>query len=123
MVKTTTSSIELDSFGVIQNTFKTRSAFKPVYILEQANAIRQILNGKKAPIMVNVMKVDQIKLTQYSKLLHQQNLENATAIALLVNSAFQKIMLNFWYGMKKAPCPLMAFTSKEEAIVWLQNHA
>ncbi|MFM7024089.1 MAG: hypothetical protein ACKOXB_14045 [Flavobacteriales bacterium] len=123
MIKTTTSSIEVDSMGVIENTFKTRSAFKPAYVLEQANTIRQLLNGKKALIIVNVLKVDQIKFVHYSRLLEENNLENATAMAFLVNSVFQKKAFNIWYGMKKKNCPVMAFTNKEEALVWLKSHA
>jgi hypothetical protein len=122
VVKTTTSAIEIDSFGVIHNTFKTRSAFKTVYILEQANTIRQILHGKKAPIMVDVLKVEKIKLSLYSKLFHNTNLENASAIAVLVKSGLQKKILNFWYRGKSQSCPLMVFTSKEEANIWLQAH-
>lgn len=122
MVKTTTSAIEIDSFGVIHNTFKTRSAFKSVYVLEQATAIRLILNGKKAPIIVNAIKVDQVKLSQYSKLLSFENLENASAMAILVNSTLQKELLNFWYTMSKKTCPLRVFTDKDQANSWLQTY-
>ncbi|MCX6180834.1 MAG: hypothetical protein NT150_02745 [Bacteroidetes bacterium] len=123
MIKTTTSSIELDSFGIIQNTFKTRSAFKPVYVLEQANTIRQILQGKKAPIIVDASKVDQIKLSHYAHLLKVENIEYATAIAVFVDSSFQRNLLNFLYGIKKPACPFKVFTSRDEAIIWLQKYA
>jgi len=122
VVKTTTSAIELDSFGVIQNTFNTRSAFKLVYILEQANTVGQILNGKKAPVLLNLLKIDQVKLGHFSKIAVPENLENATAIAILVNSGFQKKALNFWYGFKKRTCPIVVFTDKNAANTWLLTH-
>jgi len=122
VVKTTTSSIEIDTFGVVQNVFKTKSGFKLAYIIEQSNTIRQMLNGKKAPILVNVTKVDEITLRYYSRLIHANNLESASALAVLVSSTLQKRMLNVWYRLYTRHCPVRAFSNEQEANVWLQKY-
>ena len=122
VVKTTTSSIEIDPFGVVQNVFKTKSGFKLAYIIEQSNTIRQMLNGKKAPILVNVSKVDEITLRYYSRLISADNLESASALAVLVSSTLQKRMLNVWYRLHTRHCPIRAFSNEQEANIWLQQY-
>jgi hypothetical protein len=43
------------------------------------------------------------------------------AVAILVESSFQRIMFNFFHSIYKAPKPTKLFTNKEKALVWLNS--
>jgi hypothetical protein len=44
----------------------------------------------------------------------------ASRIALLGASPVDKVMANFILGINKLPCPTRFFTSREEAVTWLE---
>ncbi len=121
MVKTTTSNIEVNEIGFIINTFKTRSALKPVYILEQANTISQITNGVKGPMMINFGNVTDFGLKQMMNVVDQKNLDVAICIAVLMESEFKKKAFNFMMKFRSPICPVVAFTDIEDANQWLRS--
>ncbi|MFZ9847207.1 MAG: hypothetical protein ACO3EE_03515 [Flavobacteriales bacterium] len=121
MVKITTGAIEINEAGLIINNFKTRSGFKPVYILEQAHAVRQLSLDKRLPMLVNISSVDNYSATSVLNLLTADNLSSVSKMAIFMSSEFKCGLINFMLKFKSTNCPVRVFTDFNNADLWLRS--
>lgn len=123
MLKTTTNSIEFQDNGVIVSRMKTRSGFKKVYIIEQANTIAHEINGNKKPLLIDLSKIEKSSLEEVKSLVSPETFEVSSAIAIVLNSGIQKIVLNALWKLKKDKfsCPIEVFSNYSVAEAWLKE--
>lgn len=121
VVRTTTNSIEFLESGVILSKMNTRSGFKKVYVIEQANSINHILIGKKMPLLLDLSKIEKSSIEDINSLISEETLSFSNAIGILVQSTVQKLLLNTIFNLKnsKNRCPIQVFSSFNEAENWL----
>ncbi len=123
MVKTTTNSIEVTNNGVIVSKMKTRSGFKKVYVIEQANSINHAFNGEKKPLLLDLTKIEKSSIEDVVSLISSETIEIASAIGILITSGFKKPVINAYLSLKglKQLCPVQVFTDYREAELWLEE--
>ena len=104
---------------------KTRSGFKKVYIIEQANSITHIFKGEKKPLLLDLSRVEKSSLEEVVSLLSEETYGVSLAIGIVVNSSFQKLVLNAYLNVKgsKTSCPVQAFVKYNDAESWLEEFA
>lgn len=123
MVKTTTNSIEFTDKGIIISRMKTRSGFKKVYVIEQANSINHEFHGVKKPLLLDLTRIEKSSLEEVMSLLSEETIGISSAIGILINSSFQKLVLNTYLNFKtKSNCPVQAFVNNNEAQSWLERY-
>ncbi len=123
MVKTTTNSIEFTDNGIIISRMKTRSGFKKVYVIEQANSINHAFHGVKKPLLLDLTRIEKSSLEEVISLLSEETTGISSAIGILIKSGFQKVVLNTYLNFKtKNNCPVQAFVNQDEAQNWLQGY-
>lgn len=103
----------------------TKSGFKKVYIIEQANSINQILEGNKKPFLVDLLKIEKSSIEDIQSLLSEETLTFSTAIGIVIQSNIQKIFLNTILNFKnsKNGCPIQVFSNCIEAESGLKSYA
>ncbi len=121
MVKTTTGVIEINEAGLIINNFKTRSGFKPVYVLEQSHTIRLITEKKLLPMLVNIYSMQDYSSTLVFNLFTTDYLSSVSKMAVFMSSDFKCKFINFILKFKSTDCPVRAFTNFEDADTWLRS--
>lgn len=123
LLKTTTNTIEFLDSGIILSRMKTRSGFKLVYVIEQANTIAHELQGIKKPLLIDLTKVEKSSLEEVKSLVSKETLEVTSAIAIVVKSSIQKVLLNTTWKLKKEAfdCPVLVFTKITDAKEWLKE--
>ena len=124
MVKTTTNSIEVADSGVIISKMKTRSGFKKVYVIEQANSITHAFNGQKKPLLLDLTRIEKSSLEEVISLLCEETIAVSSAIGIVVNSGFQKMVLNTYLNIKgsKVNCPVQVFANQSDGENWLKDY-
>ncbi len=121
MVKITTGAIEINEAGLIINNFKTRSGFKPVYILEQAHAVRLLTDEKRLPMLVNISSVDDYSTSSVFNLFTVENLSSVSKMAVFMSSDLRCGLINFMLKFKNTNCPVRVFTDFNNADLWLRS--
>jgi hypothetical protein len=119
VIKTTTSSIKFLDSGVIINRLKTRSAFKQVYILESNSAIKHVVGEVKHPLIVDLTKIGKTSFDEINQVLQKDTLNLCSSMALVINSSWQRMILNLWYQFNAPGFPIQFFASTDEAKVWI----
>jgi hypothetical protein len=121
VVKITTGAIEINEAGLIINNFKTRSGFKPVYILEQSHTIRLITEKNLMPMLVNVSSVEDYSAASVFNLFTVDNLSSVSKMAIFMSSDLKCNFINFLLKFKSTACPVRVFTDFEDADTWLRS--
>lgn len=123
MLKTTTNSIEFLENGLIVSKMKTRSGFKQVYVIEQANTIAHEIHGIKKPLLIDLSKIEKSSIEEVKSLVSPETFEVSSAIAIVLNSSIQKLVLNTLWKLKKDKflCPIEVFTNYSLAEDWLKE--
>ena len=86
---------------------------------ENLEAIRQILGGKKACVLVDMRQT--AILDKQARQVYATESDFALAQAMLVESAFTRISANLFIRVGHPVHPTRMFTSEEEAIAWLKG--
>jgi hypothetical protein len=120
-VKITTGAIDINEAGLIINNFKTRSGFKPVYVLEQTHAIRLTVGKSLLPMLVNISSVDDYSISSVFNLFTKENLSAVSKVAIFMSSSYKCSMINFLLRFKSTSCPVRVFTDFEDADTWLRS--
>ena len=125
MVNTTTNHIEFLDSGVVLSKMNTRSGFKRVYVIEQANSINHVLQGLKKPLLLDLSRISKSSIKEIRSLITEETLSFSEAIGIVVKSDFQKLLLNTILNFKnsKNRCPIQVFSSLEKAESWLEEYA
>lgn len=122
MFKTTTSSIKILDDGVVINKCKTRSAFKKVYILESNSLIAHMIGEEKHPLILDLSKVGKTSFEEIHQMVQKDTTYLCTSMAIVINSSWQRFVLNFWYQVSPLNCPLQFFSNISEAKEWLNSN-
>ncbi len=120
-MKITTGAIEINEAGLIINNFKTRSGFKPVYVLEQTHAVRLTVGNELLPMLVNVSSVNDYSISSVFNLFTNDNLSSVSKMAVFMTSDYKCAMINFMLNFKSTKCPVKIFTDYEDADKWLRS--
>lgn len=125
MLKTTTNIIEVNPEGVLISKMHTKSGFKKVYIIEQANLIQHTYKGEKQLLLVNLSRIDKPSIEDITALVCEETRSIANAIGIVVNSSIQKVLLNTFLGIKmhRTNCPIQVFINENDAANWLTQTA
>jgi hypothetical protein len=73
-----------------------------------------------APLLVDMRGMAQLERPAREHFIGDQG--GTTAIALLTGSAVNRMIANFFIGMKRMPVPIRLFTDRDVALHWLAEH-
>ena len=123
LLNTTTNSIHITDKGITVSKMNTRSGFKKVYVIEQANSITHLLKGQKKPLILDLTKMDKSSIDDIKSLVSAETIQISSAIAIVLNSSLKKIAVNTLFALKgsKTGCPCQCFLNFNEAETWLAN--
>lgn len=123
MLKTTTNIIETNPEGILISKMHTKSGFKKVYIIEQANLIKHSYNGEKQLLLINLTRIEKPGIDDIAALICEETRSIASAVGIVVSSSIQKVLLNTYLGLKmhRANCPVQVFVSQGTALDWLSQ--
>lgn len=98
----------------------TKSGFKKVYLIEQANCIAHEKKGAKSPLLIDLSKIDNYSIENLISLFDEETRNVSSAIGILIHSNFQKLVINTIINFKsKLNCPVQAFVDYDNASNWL----
>ena len=102
---------------------KTRSGFKKVYVIEQANSINHAFKGEKKPLLKDLKKIEKSSIEEVVSLFSAETIEIASAIGIVINSGFKKPVINAYLSIKslKQACLVQVFINYKEAENWLEE--
>ena len=85
--------------------------------------IAQILNDKKVPMILDLR--DSIPINKEVRDFYgtDEGLKNCNSFTFIVDSAFNRVIANFFMGFKKLPIPIQMFSNVKEAIEWSKQYA
>lgn len=120
-VETRTARIFIRSDGIISITVLAGSEQTRPDIEESMSQVSRLSNGKKMPLLMDIRESKGIDREgrQYSASVGVG--KHITAMAVLMNSTFSRIMGNFWLRTTKPLFPTRLFTSEEDAVAWLRD--
>lgn len=92
-------------------------------VLQDSNdiydAVMKLAQGNLYPLMIDassIVSMDRDARKRFSKE------TTVTAVALLVETPLSKIIGNFFIGLNKTSIPFKLFTSKPDALEWLEAY-
>lgn len=110
----------------IENGIMIAIMLTPDHTLEHAreNIIEEsrVLDGRKVPLLVDLTRLRSIERRARQFYGSAEGVAPYLAIALLISSPVTKVIGNFFMGLNKLPRPTKLFTSREEAITWLEGY-
>jgi hypothetical protein len=85
-------------------------------------ALVKVTKGRVRPLLVDFKNMkSQTKECRDYYSSDPQHIATLSAAALVVNSALQRMIANFFLGMNKSVKPVRLFDDRESAIKWLQE--
>ena len=120
-IKTSISEMYIDSeeilhIEMLQGADVTLDKAKENFI-----AIKQLLNGKKALILINIKPGFKFRSEARIYAANNQNEFNRVATAFVVNSFAGKLVVNLYIKFNKPLVPTRMFLSEENALKWLRT--
>ena len=91
--------------------------------LDEAQAVTtevKALGRGPVPILVDMRGMTALERPAREHFLSDQG--GVAAIALLAGSAVNRMIANFFIGLRRMPVPIRSFTSQDEAVSWLKEH-
>lgn len=85
-----------------------------------ATADIKALSRGLVPILVDMRGMARLERPAREHFIGEQG--GASAIALLAGSAVNRMIANFFIGMKRMPIPIRIFTDRDAALGWLAEH-
>ena len=122
MIETRSAIITFEKPGIFYTIAKAVDQ-KIDDAIENVEASKKLSGGKRAPLFIDIRK---IKSQTRECQMYYSGVEGCkvfSAVAILVDSAFSRIMANFFLGLRRPiePVPIRLFTDKDEAIIWLKK--
>ena len=84
--------------------------------------IRQILNDKDVPMICDVRTSIPLNKEVRDFYGTDEGLKNCKSFTFIVDTAFSRVVANFFMGFKKLPIPIRMFSSVKEAIEWSKQY-
>jgi hypothetical protein len=85
---------------------------------ENVEAILTLAGGTKRPLLVDMRKIASIERDARA---YYAGSSSQSAVALLIDSGLSKVIGNFIIALSKATGPMKLFTSRDDAVRWLQG--
>lgn len=112
--------LELDD-GILMVTYK-QGVTIDLKIAKEIVATRiEFTQGKPYPGIALDAGVVAIKKEARDYFSSPESNEGVTAGAIVINSTFGMLLVNFWFTVNKPKIPTKVFVEKEKAIEWLQQ--
>lgn len=111
------ADLTLDKHGVIQLRWPRAASISQADAEAAMRGVNELCGDSRHPMLVDMATTAQVSRgarTVFGKPCQ------ASRIALLGASPVDKVLANFILGLNKLPCPTRFFTSREEAMSWLQ---
>lgn len=114
-------SVSLRSDGIIENRFLWDVPYEITAekLLEISAAIQSMFKGERRSILSIAGLYG--SMTPEARALNTFHKENTIAIGLVIQSASQRLLANFYFRIKKAPFPVKFFKTEAEAVDWLRE--
>lgn len=121
MIETSTEIIEF-SDGIVFCRLKKGINMSLEEGKENMKAISEVTNGVRSPVFVDITESKGISKDCRNLFTSEEVADIQSAVAMLVDSAFTKMIANFFIGLNKTPFPLKMFKDRNEAINWLSQY-
>lgn len=90
---------------------------------ENVRTAIEISGGAKVPHLIDMRLIRNQTREARAYYAGPETAEAISAVALLIGSPLSRAIANFFLGLNKPMMPTRLFTSEEEAIDWLLQHA
>jgi len=90
---------------------------------ENIQAINKVAGGIKSPVLVDIRKSSGAAKEARKYFSSPEVATVQSAVAMLIDSGFSKLMGNFFIGLNKPLFPLKLFTNMDEALEWLAGYS
>ncbi len=121
-INTKTEHIELHESGIVVCSVNKLAYMELEDGVENLNAIREISNGVKVPVLVDILASKGATKECREYFASPDAAEIQSACALLIKSPLSRLIGNFFIGLNKTIFPTKLFTDKQEAMGWLKTH-
>lgn len=112
--------MEVDD-GILYATYKSGLKLS----LEDARSIvnhrLELLEGQKLPVLIIDSGVVSMDKSARDYLSSEEGISGLKAAAIIENSLFSKMLINFFLRLTNPKIQVKAFNNKEEALKWLKN--
>ncbi|MCU1519353.1 MAG: hypothetical protein JWQ75_4074 [Pseudarthrobacter sp.] len=112
------ADLALDDSGVIQLRWPRAVSISQADAEAAMRGVNRLCGDRRHPMLVDMATTAQVSRgarTVFGKPCQ------ASRIALLGSSPVDKVLANFILGLNRLPCPTRFFTSRDEAMAWLQK--
>lgn len=87
--------------------------------ITNVEAMRQVVGGAVVPVLVDIRKVAVV--TREARQIYAHQVDFASSQALLVGSAFTRIVANLFLRVGRPEQPARLFASEADAVKWLEG--
>lgn len=108
-------TVELQPDGVISLLWKPGVTIESADAHAAMAAVNELCNGIQYPLLVEVAGTDVSRDARSTFSLPSA----ASKIALLGSNPVDRMLANFFLGVRSPPCPTRFFTSRADAMNWL----
>ena len=120
-VETRTEEITLRDDGIVYCVAKQGIILTLKDAKENILAISKLANGKKVPVLVDIRGATEATKEARKYFSNDEVAEVQSAVAMLVDSGFSKLLGNFFIGLNRPLFPIRLFMKEQEALRWLEN--
>jgi len=76
--------------------------------------------GGRVPVLVDMRGMTTLERSAREHFINDNS--SAVAVALLAGSAVNRMIANFFIGLKRFAIPIRIFTDRDDALAWLREH-
>jgi hypothetical protein len=111
-----TASLRLSDEGVLVLRWSSGVAIGEQDALAAMSLVNAVCGGTGRPLLVDLAGTASVSRDARAVFTRSSC---ASKIALLGSSPVDRVLVNFFPGLYKSPCPTRYFTSRPEALLWL----
>ncbi|MHA7167358.1 DUF7793 family protein [Arthrobacter bambusae] len=109
--------LELRTDGVVHMIWKPKGTIEASHALAAMAAVDDACRGSQYPLLVDISMTEGLSRDARSIF----STCAASRIALLGSSPVDRVIASLFLGVHKPPCPSRFFTSRNEAMAWLDQ--
>ena len=111
-------TVELDAEGVLHLVWKPGTVLEADDVHAAIAKVNEIADGAEYPMLIDITNTQTV--TRQARSAFSIKCA-ASQIALLGSSPLNRVVANFAMARRTLPCPTRFFTSRDEAMNWLQQ--
>lgn len=112
--------LSLDEGGILQLRWPRGASISEADAQSAMDRVNEMCGSARRPMLVDMATTE--KVSRGARAVFGRPCQ-ASRIALLGSSPVDKVMANFALGVSRLPCPTRFFTSRTEAMAWLERDA